>query len=63
MDAAQVVVSGEQAEGGDMALHLLEEALVNRVNRRTLIRIVRFARSTYEVLTCAASGHPVTAVF
>ena len=36
-------------------------ALVNRVNRRIAIRIVRFARSTYDVLTYFGSaGLPVT---
>jgi len=41
----------------------LEKALVSRVNRRIDLRIVRFWRSTYDVLTCAGSGSPSTGRF
>ena len=37
----------------------LEKALVNRVNRRIDIRIVRLYRSTKLVLMCAGSGRPL----
>lgn len=40
-----------------------EKALVSRVNRRTLMRMMRFARTTYDVLTCFLSGQPETACF
>ena len=36
-----------------------EKAFVSRVKRRMLIRIVRFARSTCDVLMCWPSGEPV----
>jgi hypothetical protein len=38
----------------------LENALVKRVRRRICMRIVRFWRSTYEVLTFDGSGLPTT---
>ena len=38
----------------------LEKAFVSLVNRRIDIRIVRFWRSTYDVLTCFGFGLPVT---
>ena len=37
-----------------------EKALVSRVNRRMLIRMVRFWRSTQDVLMRFWSGSPVT---
>ena len=36
-----------------------ENAFVSRVNRRIAIRIVRFARSAYDVPMCFGSGLPV----
>ena len=36
-----------------------EKAFVRRVKRRFCMRIVRFARSTYEVEMCVASGSPM----
>ena len=36
----------------------LEKALVNLVNRRMLIRMVRLLRSTYDVLAFRMSGLP-----
>ena len=41
----------------------LEKALVRRVNRRMVIRIVRFWRSTKLVEMCALSGVPLTCDF
>ena len=38
----------------------LLKAFVNLVNLRLIIRIVRFWRSMYEVLTNCGSGFPVT---
>jgi hypothetical protein len=38
----------------------LLKAFVNRVNLRLIIRIVRFWRSMYDVLTNCGSGFPVT---
>ncbi len=39
--------------------NFFEKAFVRRVKRRIDIRIVRFARSTYDVLMCAGSGSPM----
>ena len=36
------------------------KALVSRVKRRMPIRMLRFCRSTYDVLMCFGSGLPVT---
>ncbi len=38
--------------------NFFEKAFVNRVKRRIPIRMVRFARSTYDVLMCFRSGSP-----
>ena len=40
--------------------NFLEKALVRHVKRRIDIRMVRFCRSTKHVLTCLASGLPLT---
>lgn len=62
MDAAEVVEREMQADSRGEVLDLLAEALVRRVNRRMLIRMVRFCRSTWLVLMCAGSGLPLIRV-
>lgn len=46
MDAAEIVVHEMQRDRRLVRLKLFREAFVRRVNRRMLIRIVRFWRST-----------------
>jgi hypothetical protein len=60
VDAADVVVHEEQAHHRRVVSDFLLKAFVSRVNRRIDIRIVRFARSTKDVLTGSGSGEPET---
>jgi hypothetical protein len=60
MDAREVVVHEVQRDRVSRVLDLLREALVRRVKRRIDIRIVRFWRSTHDVLMVSGSGSPVT---
>jgi hypothetical protein len=59
MRTAPIVVRDVQAHGRRMAFQLLRKALVNRVNRRDSMRIVRLLRSTYDVEI--SSGAPCIA--
>ena len=43
--------------------NFFENALVNLVKRRICIRMVRFWRSTNDVLMCFSSGRPSTVRF
>jgi hypothetical protein len=46
MDAAEIVEHEVECHGVRMVLDFLEKAFVSRVNRRIIMRIVRFDRST-----------------
>ncbi len=46
MDADEVVMGEVKRHSGPHVLDFFENALVNRVNRRIDIRMVRFCRST-----------------
>ena len=60
VNAAEVVVHVVQSNRVTVILQLLEKPFVSRVKRRMDMRIVRFWRSTNEVLTWFGSGSPIT---
>lgn len=59
MHAAKIVIDEIEGHHRGVVLQFFEIAFVRRVNRRIDIRIVRFCRSTYDVLTCFGSGVPL----
>jgi hypothetical protein len=56
MHTAEVAVHEPDRHSSRMALNLFEKALVRRVDRRMLILMLRFWRSTKLVLTWLAIG-------
>jgi len=60
--AAKVVPGEVQRDGGAEVRRFFKKAFVSRVKRRMCLRIVRFWRSTPEVLIRSKLGHPRIAV-
>ncbi len=62
MDADEVIDEIEREPCNGFRT-FFEKAFVRRVKRRMLIRMVRFWRSTYDVLMCLFFGLPIFGVF
>jgi hypothetical protein len=58
MRPTKAAIHEVDGNGGAQVLDLLEKPLVRRVIRRMPTRIVRFDRSTYDVLILDSSGEP-----
>jgi hypothetical protein len=56
VNAAEVAVHVVERDRKRVVLYLFEKAFVSRVKRRVCIRMVRFSRSTYDVLMCCGAG-------
>ena len=60
MDTCEIVVHEVEGQRRLVVVDFLEKALVSRVKRRMLMRIVRLERSTWLVEMKSGSGWPVT---